>query len=320
MDRIDLFKKLYQRCSDYIELRAILGRELRGKEFVDLKTDWQTTREQVDKFCQKYKDVNIYFGIATRDGKGGKKKNIKSIPCVWAEMDYKHYPEEPEARVQKIIDKLPFKPTIIIKSGGGVYLIFLLDKPVGLERSADVVKVNEWIRLELNKLGKCEFDKISEIPRILRLPGTANHKYDHKPICEVVEINDNAYKLDDLLKNIPESDTKQAKRDETYKSSARSTSKTGAELEAQVEYVVKQFEEKKPDMSKYKYNDMLNVGFALTDGLGEVGRTYFHRIIICSNDYDKDDCDRQYDACLNGSKPDDRITIATFFFMQRRLA
>ena len=31
---------------------------------------------------------------------------------------------------------------------------------------------------------------IGDIPRILRLPDTVNHKYHHKPICEVVEIND----------------------------------------------------------------------------------------------------------------------------------
>ena len=82
-------------------------------------------------------------------------------------------------------------------------MIFLLDKPVDLKRSADVRKVNVWIRLELNKLGECEFDKISDIPRILRLPGTINHKYAHKPACEVVDINENTYRLDDFLEKVP---------------------------------------------------------------------------------------------------------------------
>jgi len=59
----------------------------------------------------------------------------------------------------------------------------------------------------------------------------------------------------------------------------------------------------------------LKVAFALNAGLGETGRPYFHRVSSVSNkhDYDKEVCDRQYDACLNGDKPVDNITIGTFF-------
>lgn len=315
MDRNDLFKKLYQRCSDYIELRAILNKEVRGQEFVILKTDLQTIREQVDNFCEKHKDAQIYFGVATRDGNGGKEKNVKSIPCFWVEMDYKNIPE---AKIQSVIDKFGFKPSIVTKTGGGIHLYFLLDKPVDLNRCEDVVKVNDWIRLELNKLGGCKFDKISDIPRILRLPGTVNHKYDHKPVCEVVEINDNVYKLDDFLKRISTQGTKSTMKDETHKLSEQSTSKTCAELESQVEYVVKQVEEKRKILGDDSYDNWLRIAFAINDGLGERGRLYFHRVSLFSNKYDKDECDRQYDACLDGGKPDNKTNIATFFYYARK--
>jgi hypothetical protein len=318
MNRNELFKELYRRCcNEFIELRAILKGRKPIQVFIPLNTAWDAIREQVDGFCEKNKDVHIYFGVATRDDKGGEKKNVKSVPCVWAEMDYKHFPEAPNSRVYEIIDKFSFKPTIVIKSGGGVYLIFLLDKPVDLKRSEDVVKVNDWIRLELNKLGECEFDKISDIPRILRLPGTVNHKYDHKPVCEVVEINDNSYKLDDFLKRIPAQNTKSTKRDETHKPSEQSTSTADRELKAQVEHVVKQVEEKKTILGDDSYSNWLSIAFALIDGLGEEGRSYFHRVSSLSNKYNKDDCDKQYDACLNGGKPDGKITISTFYYLAR---
>jgi len=283
MNRNDLFKKLYQRCSGYLELRAF---PLKERTFISLGDDWLTIKKQVDKFCEDYKDQNIYFGVATRDGRGGKKKNIISIPCVWIEIDYKDIPEE---KVQEIIDAFSFKPTIIIKSGGGIHLYFLLERPVDLKRSTDVRNVNDWIRLGL---GKGKLDNVGDITRILRLPDTVNHKYDDKPLCEVVEINENTYKLDDFLREIPESNT---------------------ELIAHVEYVTKQIEEKKIVLGDDSYNDWLRIGFALADGLGERGREYFHRVSYFSNKYDKGDCDKQYDNCLNGSPPEERITIKTFF-------
>jgi putative DNA primase/helicase len=204
MNRNNFLKKLYGKCDGYIECRALLGKEVPRKTFVALNSDWKSITQKIDKFCKDYNDRNLYFGIASRDGKAGKKGNVISIPCVWAEMDYKLFPDGPEARVQQVIDKFPFKPSMIISSGDGVHLYWLLEKPVGLNSSADVRKVNDWIQLELNKLGDCKFDNIGDIPRILRLPNTRNHKYPHKPVCEVIEINDSVHRLDDFLRNIPD--------------------------------------------------------------------------------------------------------------------
>jgi hypothetical protein len=53
MNRNDLFKKLFNRCNGYVELRALPSK---GIVFISLGTDWQTIREQVNKFCRDYKD------------------------------------------------------------------------------------------------------------------------------------------------------------------------------------------------------------------------------------------------------------------------
>ena len=110
----------------------------------------------------------------------------------------------------------------------------------------------------------------------------------------LLKYNENTYKLDDFLREIPESNT---------------------ELIAHVEYVTKQIEEKKIVLGDDSYNDWLRIGFALADGLGERGREYFHRVSYFSNKYDKGNCDKQYDNCLNGSPPEEKITISTFFHL-----
>jgi len=312
MERMDLFKELYRRCSGYIELRALPSKKI---IFISLGTDWLTIRKQIDKFCQKHKDQHIYFGIATRDGKGGTEENVISIPCVWVEMDYK---DIPKGKVQETIDKFPFKPSIIVKTGGGVHLYFLLDKPVDLKRSSDVRKVNDLIRSELCKLGKWKLDNVGDIARVFRLPDTVNHKYEHKPLCQVVEINDTTHKLKDFLEKVPVTVKKDTNSNDKHEKVASSELEIRSELLEQVEDVTAQIERKKLILGDDSYDNWLRIGFALADGLKEAGRTYFHRISIFSEKYDVHDCDNQYDKCLNEAPPEGRITIDTFFYYARR--
>lgn len=61
------------------------------------------------------------------------------------------------------------------------------------------------------------------------------------------------------------------------------------------------------------YPAWLNLGFALSDELGEDGREIYHQLSQMNSGYNQAECDKQYTACLksNGSG----ITIKTFFKM-----
>ncbi len=59
------------------------------------------------------------------------------------------------------------------------------------------------------------------------------------------------------------------------------------------------------------YDNWRDLGFALSDGLGESGRTIYHRISRFNGSYSPEECDRQYDKCLNAHGTG--ITIKTFF-------
>lgn len=78
-----------------------------------------------------------------------------------------------------------------------------------------------------------------------------------------------------------------------------------------IEDIVSKIETQALDITD-TYENWLNLGFALSDELGESGREYFHRISKFHPEYSYDACDKQYDKCLNSNKYG--ITIKTFFF------
>ena len=44
------------------------------------------------------------------------------------------------------------------------------------------------------------------------------------------------------------------------------------------------------------YDNWRDLGFALTDALGESGRDYYHRISRFNSGYTESECDKQYDT------------------------
>lgn len=64
------------------------------------------------------------------------------------------------------------------------------------------------------------------------------------------------------------------------------------------------------------YDNWLDLGFALADGLGEGGRSFFHRISRFYPNYNETDADKQFTACLNGKR--EGITIRTLFYIAQQ--
>jgi hypothetical protein len=69
-----------------------------------------------------------------------------------------------------------------------------------------------------------------------------------------------------------------------------------------------------------KYNDWLDIGFALAHEFGEKGRTYFHRISRFDPRFSQDRCNKQYDTCLKAtqSSRDPKIAINTFYHLVKQ--
>ena len=178
MDRSSFFHTLYQFCEGKIELR-VFGKD---RAFID-----QSELLTIDAFCLKNQKENIYFGVGTRDGMGGEKANVVDIPAVWCDVDYKGTPRE---LIAKKLKEFPFKPSIIIRSGGGIHIYWLLKEPASNGDMSVVEDINHRIA---DKLGGDH--NSCDGARVLRVPDTFNCKYDPPMHCEVATYDQFYYAL-----------------------------------------------------------------------------------------------------------------------------
>ncbi len=86
-------------------------------------------------------------------------------------------------------------------------------------------------------------------------------------------------------------------------------------LEEDIEKVMSEVETHSIDIAP-NYKEWLELGFALADGLGEVGRGYYHRLSSFYPNYSREETDKQYNQCLNARGSG--ITISTLFHLARK--
>jgi hypothetical protein len=166
-----LREMIYADCIGLLDLRAIAKGKPPKREVFLLEDE-----VGIKNFIKEnVKNYDLYFGVATRDANGGKKENIVEIPGLWVDIDYKDIdPKEADRR----LSEFPFKPTLIINSGGGLHVYWIFKEPSTKEEMdlCEATMSGMVVRLGGDK-------QAAEAARILRIPGTLNHKY--KPPREV---------------------------------------------------------------------------------------------------------------------------------------
>ena len=88
-----------------------------------------------------------------------------------------------------------------------------------------------------------------------------------------------------------------------------------ADVEKNVERVVRKIESRGVDIAP-TYNEWVELGFALANGLGEAGRSYFHRVSQFYPSYQVESTEDQYNKCLRSNGQG--ITIKTFFHLAKQ--
>ena len=136
---LEFFKHLFGECGCQIEIRLLpSGRQ---KYFVVDELDKLTS------YVSQNSKQDCYFGCATRDGKGGTKKNIVNIPVVWCDADFKDIDRKSLFKRKK---GFPFSPSAIVKSGGGAHFYWLLKEPAEKDETKKVEDVNRRIAQKFN--------------------------------------------------------------------------------------------------------------------------------------------------------------------------
>lgn len=140
--------------------------------------EWCRSVDQVLGICEKKRDgLDLYFGVAARSRRGGKKDALGYTCALWADLDT---PDSTAA-----LKRFEYPPSAVVASGSPGHLQaywFLrephpLDNPDGLRYFEER---NHGLALCLGA------DHAWDATRIFRLPGTVNHKNGQRRPVEVL--------------------------------------------------------------------------------------------------------------------------------------
>jgi len=183
-DKDKFLALLYKGLSGYYEIREIN----KGKS----KPSFFNYEQLLDYYPDTHK--NVYIGMFTRENKrSGKAENCLESRVLWADFDNKTLSEVKEATQE-------LKPNIIINSGHGYHTYWLLEKAYTPQ---DLIPTLKALTQALGS-----DSRTSETARVMRLPASYNVKRD--PIkCEVISIDEQPYKLEQIKELYPPETTRQ---------------------------------------------------------------------------------------------------------------
>jgi hypothetical protein len=108
--------------------------------------------------------------------------SIAAINCLFAEFDLKDFDGD-RGRLRDHLATIAPRANIVVDSGGGYHLYWLLDQPFMLNSDAARERA---IRLQADWVTRVGGDPASkDLARVLRVPGTLNYKYDPAPLVTI---------------------------------------------------------------------------------------------------------------------------------------
>jgi hypothetical protein len=146
-------------------------------------------------------DQDVYFGVCPRETMKPDRTHIRFVTALWAGLDLgsegysgKNVFFSGPASAAKAVRSFPLPPSIIVESGWGMHLYWLL---------RDVVEISDRDRVEelLRKISDYfQCTNHAGIDAMLRLPGTFNCKMVGKSVpCDIKYMNtDFSYGLEDF--------------------------------------------------------------------------------------------------------------------------
>lgn len=156
---------------------------------------------------------NLYFGVATRKhrlqgvARGGR-SDCELIPAFWVDIDMidghgKHTdPNLPPTLndAYTLLNTFPLPPTSIIETGGGLQAWWVLNVAMPVDDAAreilDAWNIS-WQHAATQR--GWSIDNVHDIPRVMRLPGTLNHRGNPPTTATVVSADwTRSYNIDDI--------------------------------------------------------------------------------------------------------------------------
>lgn len=117
---------------------------------------------------------DCYFGVLPRWKASGRAEDcVQNVGVLWADIDNKAVGGTHLAALMRL-GAVNLTPSIVVDSGNGIHAYWLLNK---LEPFGRVQPLMKGLQSAIGS------DHVHDAPRVLRLPGTRNHKMcDHDPV------------------------------------------------------------------------------------------------------------------------------------------
>jgi len=167
-------------------------------------------------------DRDVYFGLGgsveeIKDNNRPLANNVSFIPCLWMDIDIlgpAHKQTDLPATVEEALSILPefLQPSIVVWTGNGMHMYWLLKEiwifdtqEENLRASNLMIRLQAYIKsLALERGWK--FDSTADLSRVLRVPGTINHKLGQKQPVYITNFNEeiryDPSELEDLIPDI----------------------------------------------------------------------------------------------------------------------
>ena len=161
---------------------------------------------------------DVYLTVLPRsDDKGRSNGNTAELSCLWLELDQltssdakqgadpATYFTDYEEVCEFLAEVFPWGASMIVSSGHGWHVYFVFDEPMpwGEEASALLASFAAYAEHRAKSFGK-RIDSVFDPARVMRLPGTTNHKNPHDPRpVSLIESNTLRHSPAEILDAIP---------------------------------------------------------------------------------------------------------------------
>ena len=167
--------------------------------------------QMLEKAMQLTKTKDIYFGLHLMDelpppGKRSSEEKISCTSFIHEEYDLKGSAHKEQNLPETLDELLVFlhglecPPSIIVHSGNGVHTYWLLQEYITVtdENRGWIKRIVKGYEKHTHRLGMergWKFDPVADLARVLRIPGTLNHKSDPPKQAVVIEASLTRYPL-----------------------------------------------------------------------------------------------------------------------------
>ena len=206
-------------------LRRVHGPEPRGWLVVWTRQDKATrafdlvrvdaVEEATDYVSARGGESDVYAAVGLQSetphkgGRGGE-DGVLALPGVWVDIDIRSPAHkstelpETEEEALALVATVGLEPSVLVRSGYGLQAYWLFKEPFLIEDDTERQELKSLSRrfqqlLRLNASARgWKIDPTADLCRILRVPGTFNHKIAGEPRPVTAEYFDRAYCLEDI--------------------------------------------------------------------------------------------------------------------------